>query len=195
MVLCYTHNMKTFTKAISPELCKDIYSWTESYLYGKGGVHPLGYPNPVNTMTNLAWNNAIIKDSKPVIIYFLPHQMTEQIKQELLEVGLLGSLQENLLVMVYVWTPGSYIPMHEDGFSYTDRKVFTSYLNEEWSIEDGGLFHYLDKEDTTWKSIVPEQGLLVYNDNNEKHYTTVAHEGKIRISLQMFGYPETHQVK
>jgi Rps23 Pro-64 3,4-dihydroxylase Tpa1-like proline 4-hydroxylase len=180
--------MKTFTNGISSDLCKDIYAWAETYIYGKAQVHPLGYPNQVNTMTNLAWNKTIIKDSKPVIIYFLPNQITEKIKQELIDLGLLGSLQENLSAMVYVWTPGSYIPIHEDGFSDTDRKVFTAYLNEDWSIEDGGLFHYLDKEDATWKSIVPEQGLLVYNDNNEKHYTTVAHEGKIRISLQMFGY-------
>jgi hypothetical protein len=180
--------MKTFTNGIGSDLCKDIYSWAESYIYGKEGIHPLGFPSPVNTMTNLAWDRQIIKDSGPVIIYFLPHSMVEDIKKELVSLGVLGSLQEQLSAMVYVWTPGSYIPMHEDGLSDRDRKVFTAYLNQEWSIEDGGLFHYLDKEDSIWKSIVPEQGLLLYNNNNEKHYTTVSHEGKIRVSLQMFGY-------
>jgi hypothetical protein len=180
--------MKTFTKGISQEICKDIYLWAETYLYGKGGVHPLGYPNPVNTMTNFGWPETVIKDSKPVIIYFLPDKMVTDIKQELIELKLLDSLEENLSVAVYIWTPGSYIPMHEDGYSDTNRKVFTAYLNQKWSIEDGGLFHYLDKSDNQWKSVVPEQGLLVYNDNNEKHYTTVSHGGKIRFSIQMFGY-------
>jgi hypothetical protein len=179
--------MKTFANGISSDLCKYIYAWAETYIYGKAHFHPLGYPEPVQTTTNLSWDETIIKDSKPVIVYFLPNKITTQIKQELLDLKLINSLEENLSAMVFVWTPGSYIPIHQDN-SETDRKVFTVYLNDDWSIEDGGLFHYLDKDENIWKSVVPEQGLLVYNDNNEKHYTTVTHEGKIRISLQMFGF-------
>jgi Rps23 Pro-64 3,4-dihydroxylase Tpa1-like proline 4-hydroxylase len=76
--------------------------------------------------------------------------------------------------------------LHADGLAQTDRKVFTSYLNPKWSVENGGNFNYLDKNDNQWKILVPSQGLLVYNDNDEQHYTTPVHEGNLRISLQMF---------
>ena len=177
--------MKMFPNGISLNLCKEICEWAETYIYGKPG-HPLGFPNPVTTMTNLAWPDSIIKDSKPVIIYMLPNEFIEKIKKELAEIKLINGLDGYLHPMVYVWTPGSYIPLHEDGFADNDRKVFTVYLNEQWSIENGGTFNYLDKNDEQWKVLVPQQGLLVYNDNNELHYTTVSNEGRIRISIQMF---------
>ena len=177
--------MKMFPNGISQNLCKEISAWAETYIYGKPN-HPLGFPNPVKTMTNLAWQDYIIKDSKPVIIYFLPDEIIKKIKEELIEMKLIDALDAHLHAMVYVWTPGSYIPLHEDGFADNDRKVFTVYLNGQWSIEDGGTFNYLDKDDEQWKVLVPKQGLLVYNDNNELHYTTVSNEGKVRISLQMF---------
>jgi len=62
------------------------------------------------------------------------------------------------------------------------------HLNQDWPIENGGLLHYFSKDANEWKIVKPDQGLLVYNDNNEQHYTTVSHEGHTRISLQMFGY-------
>jgi|688.fasta_scaffold1061680_1 hypothetical protein len=178
--------MKTLQNGISPELCKELYEWAGTYIYGKS-THPLGFPNPVKTTTNSSWNNSIIKDSKPVIIYFPPDEIALKVKEELMVLGLVD-MTENLSTMVYVWTSGSYIPMHEDGFSDTDRKVFTAYLNEKWSIQDGGTLNYFDKDDQQWKVLVPEQGMLVYNDNNEKHYTTVSNDGKLRVSLQMFTY-------
>jgi Rps23 Pro-64 3,4-dihydroxylase Tpa1-like proline 4-hydroxylase len=180
--------MKIFPDGISLSLCKEIYDWAETYIYGKPN-HPLGFPNPVKTMTNLAWQDSIIKDSKPVIIYTLPNEIIKKIKEELIKLKLIGGLDENVGAMVYVWTPGSYIPLHQDGFADKHRKVFTVYLNEHWSIQDGGTFNYLDKNDRQWKMLVPKQGLLVYNDNNEGHYTTVSNEGRIRISLQMFAQP------
>jgi hypothetical protein len=178
--------MKIFTDAISPELCEELCKWAKTYIYGKEGHH-LGFPNPVKTMTNAAWNDSIIKDSKPVIIYFVPDEIIVKIKEELIKLDLI-TLNQDLVAMVYVWTPGSYIPIHEDGFADTNRKVFTAYLNQDWPIENGGLLHYFSKDANEWKIVKPDQGLLVYNDNNEQHYTTVSHEGHTRISLQMFGY-------
>jgi hypothetical protein len=175
--------MKIFPNAISPELCEEIYGWAETYIYGQS-THQLGFPNPVKTMTSISWDDSITKDSKPVIIYFPPEEITLKLKEEIMVLGLVDET-DYLSAMVYVWLPGSYIPIHEDG---TDRKVFTAYLNEKWSIQDGGTLNYLGKDDQDWKVLIPEQGTLVYNDNNEKHYTTISHNNKLRISLQIFAY-------
>lgn len=177
--------MKIFENGLSKELCSDIFDWATSYYYGIKDKHPLGFPNPITTKTNASWDPQIIKDSSPVIIYFPPDEIIQKIKEEF--VGLkVASADEALQIMVYLWTPGSYIPLHSDGFAQTDRKVFTSYINPEWSLQEGGTFNYLDKDDNEWKILVPSQGLLVYNDNNEMHYTTPVEKGSLRISLQIF---------
>ena len=182
----YTFYMKTFENGLSKELCSDIFNWAITYYYGLENRHPLGFPMPIVTKSNASWDPSIIKDSKPVIIYFPPDEIVKKIKEEFVELNVIESMDEPLSVMVYVWTPGSYIPLHKDGLAQTDRKVFTSYLNPKWSVENGGIFNYLDKNDNQWKILVPSQGLLVYNDDNELHCTTPVHEGNLRISLQMF---------
>lgn len=177
--------MKIFENGLSKELCSDIFDWATSYYYGIQDLHPLGFPKPITTKTNASWDDRIVKDSTPVIIYFPPDEIVDKIKEEF--IGLeVASADDALQIMVFVWTPGSYIPMHSDGFAETDRKVLTSYMNPKWSLEDGGTFNYLDKDAKEWKVLVPSQGLLVYNDNNELHHTTPVSKGSLRVSLQIF---------
>jgi hypothetical protein len=177
--------MKIFESGLSKELCSDIFNWATSYYYGIQGAHPLGFPKPIVTKTNASWDPKIVKDSRPVIIYFPPDEIVKKLKEEFVRLDIV-SMNDALQIMVFLWTPGAYIPLHSDGFAETDRKVFTSYINPKWSLEDGGTFNYLDKNDNKWKVLVPSQGLLVYNDDNEKHYTTPVSEGSLRVSLQMF---------
>jgi hypothetical protein len=177
--------MKTIENGIDKLLCDELIFWASSYFYGKD-LHPSGWPNPVKTETNFSWHPSIVKDSRPVIIYEVNTALKEKIKKNLFEKNLISDVLKNLSPMVYVWTPGSYIPLHTDGGLDQDRQGFTAYLNKEWSVEYGGLFNYLSKKDNIWKTLLPHQGFLVYNDENEAHFTTPVHEGNIRFSLQIF---------
>jgi hypothetical protein len=178
--------MKTFENGLSKELCSDIYNWAISYYAGRENLHQLGFPMPVVTKSNASWNPDIVKDSKPVIIYFPPDEIVKKIKEQFVELKVIDSINEDMSVMVFLWTAGSYIPLHSDGNANDHRKVFTSYLNPEWSVEYGGIFNYLDKNDNQWKILVPSQGLLVYNDTDEPHFTTPVNEKNLRVSLQIF---------
>jgi hypothetical protein len=178
--------MIIFNNGLSKELCDELCKWGKSYYYGRHDYHHLGFPRPVVTTTNASWNKRIIKDSNPIIIYHPPKELHDKVKEEIFKLNIIDSMEETLTIMFYVGTPGSYLPVHEDGFSDTDRKVISAYLNEKWSIENGGNFHYLDKKDNEWKTVVPQQGLLAYNDQNEKHYTSPVQGTSIRLSLQIF---------
>ena len=179
--------MRTYENGLSKEFCNELMYWGMSYVFARGDIHPLGFPNPVVTKTNRSWQPHIIKDSKPVFIYELHDDLKEKLKVELTSLGIFNpDTMSHLSAMVYIWTPGSYIPLHEDGFAETDRQVMTAYLNETWGVEKGGLFLYLDKNDDSWKVLIPHQGFLVYNDKNELHCTTPVNEGDLRGSLQIF---------
>lgn len=178
--------MQIFKKGLSEQLSNKILLWALSYYHGKSDISQKGYPNPVVTFTNAAWLNSpqkIIKDSKPVIIYFLEDSYKQEVLEELKKIDVLTGDESEVNMLVNCWTPGSYIPLHTDG-DKNFRKAITIYLNTNWDLSNGGTFHYLESGEV--KTVVPEQGLVIFNDNDLAHYTTPVHEGHLRVSLQIW---------
>lgn len=176
--------MKIFDKGLSQTLCDELYNFAMSYIYASE-VSRFGYPNPVVTTTNMSWPENVRDHSHIVIIYEVPLSLCGLIAEELLSLDIIGQ-NDYVSGSIAVYTPGAYIPPHNDGKPGYDIKPITVYLNKEWSIQHGGLFHYKDEEAEEWKIITPERGLLVYNDKFEWHYTTPVLGNNLRVSLQMF---------
>ena len=134
--------------------------------------------------TNLSWDPCIVAHSGIVHINYVP-ELINLIKKELTKH--IPSLPDHdLMTMFYTWGKGSYIPFHYDA---THLYGATLYLNSEWAPEEGGLFIYLDESDNEYKTIIPEQNMLVVNTNKEAHHVTVVNSfaRHSRMTLQMFG--------
>ena len=178
--------MQIYNNGISKELCSEIYDWAQSYVFGKPDLHPEGYPNPVVTRTNYSWHQSLMQDISPVIIYSLTDKLSAKLNSQISNLGLIDKSYTDFVPMVFVWTPGSYIPTHNDGSAENVRKVFTLYLNEEWSANMGGLFCFTNSQTGEVETLVPDQGMLVYNNADEPHYTTAVEPGYFRYSVQVF---------
>ena len=176
--------MKIFDKGLSENLCDELYNFGVSYYYGST-ISKFGYPNKVLTTTNMSWPQDVIDSSSITIIYTVPTDLCKLISDELVDLGIIDE-KDKVSASVYLWTPGAYIPPHNDGNPGDSAKAITVYLNKQWDIKYGGTFHYKDKALQEWKSITPKRGLLVYNDNFDWHYTTPVLGNNLRVSLQMF---------
>lgn len=91
-------------------------------------------------------------------------------------------------LMYNIWPAHSGIGKHDDS-----NKIFgaTIYLNEGWSVNDGGIFLYKkeDNKESEWNAIVPTKNTMVLNDENEMHLVTQVSplaEG-FRITIQVWG--------
>lgn len=128
------------------------------------------------------WNQSIIEYSKKVLVYQLQENTYEYnlIKNEIIKYNINKSLKG---ILYYYWQPGSYIPWHNDGVSFTN--ALTIYLNKEWEYTHGGLFQYeIDKE---IKTIVPEMNMGVLQHGKINHSTTITKQDTpIRKSIQIF---------
>jgi hypothetical protein len=176
--------MKIYDDGLTKELCDELATFALSYIFGRSDISKLGFPNLVKTRTNYCWEKDVIGGTSLVNIYHLENELLNKLWFELKELKILEENDE-LEAMVYVWTPGSYIPIHNDN-TMDNRKVLTSYLNEIWDISYGGMFHYKNKDTDKWEMVEPKQGLLVFNDGYEPHFTTPVLGENLRVSLQMF---------
>lgn len=183
--------MIVYPSAIPKDVCDAVYKWA------LGIVLNCGHREPVVMWTNYAWQSDIVRDSPPVLCLVLNNTLTQVVYSHLYRMGL-GNSRETFVndgrhgrIMVYVWTKGSYIPVHVDnGKDETidsQRKTVTIYTNPEWDITCGGVFQYLNTASGQWDSIVPSQGTVVYNDQNEYHMTTpVMTPNRLRVTIQSF---------
>ena len=176
--------MKIYDKGLSDSLCEELYNFAMSY-YHASEISKFGYPNPVVTTTNMSWPEGVREHSHIAILYIVPDLLCDLISDELIDLGIIKK-GDAVGAQVTLFTPGSYIPPHKDGKVGDSRKPITAYLNQEWSINNGGMFHYKDEQTQEWKIITPKRGLLVYNDKFEWHYTTPVLGNNLRVTLQMF---------
>ena len=92
------------------------------------------------------------------------------------------------VLMYNIWPPNSGISVHDDA-----NKIFgaTIYLNDEWDVNEGGIFLYKTGEhrDAEWSAIVPKHNAMVLNDSNELHLVTqISPLSKdLRITIQVWG--------
>jgi len=128
------------------------------------------------------WNQKIIEYSNPVKIYELSKNTLEY---NLIEndINLLKLENKIISIMYYYWPPGSYIPWHTDGQSFTN--AITIYLNNKWDYKWGGLFNYID--DSEIKTIIPKNNIGVIQQGTVAHSTTISSKNsKIRKTIQIF---------
>lgn len=94
----------------------------------------------------------------------------------------------SLTYLYYIWQSNSGISLHND-----EKHSFgaTLYLNDEWSLHDGGIFIWQDKDcpNEIYKAICPQQNMMIINDDYEKHMVTLVSPYAIdyRYTIQIWG--------
>jgi hypothetical protein len=173
--------MKEYIDFLPESLADEIYSVGNDIMRGR-------YSEKVNFWTNYLWDESIIQDSAVVICIRLPEKFLEDIQNVLSAKGIFDKdtdvpLTHSKSAMIYVWTKDSYIPEHADGIY---SKAVTIYLGRNWNYNDGGLFHWQDKNKNTWNVITPDFNKAVVNNAGYNHGVTPVKSKNFRITLQIF---------
>lgn len=85
-------------------------------------------------------------------------------------------------ILFHFWQPESFITWHDD---YSHAGAATVYLNEQWDINNGGLFLY--DEGNGIRGEVPKFNKCVFQKDSTPHCTTATHwKSPVRKSLQVF---------
>ena len=131
--------------------------------------------------TNRSWDENIVRDSNPVLISVLRRE--QELYKELQSVIKKKLGHEVTSVMFYYWTPVSHIPWHDDGMY---KGGITIYLNEEWDINQGGLFMFKNP-DGKISAIEPVRNRLVEQIGGVPHSVCpTSKDSQIRRTIQMF---------
>jgi hypothetical protein len=92
---------------------------------------------------------------------------------------------EKMDLQYYIWKQNSGISLHDDrGYKYGA----TIYLNNEWDINDGGIF--LWKEGSELKGFCPEYNSMVINTETQPHLVTSISPlaSQFRHTIQIWGF-------
>jgi len=132
--------------------------------------------------SNINWGDNIVKNSSLVLAYEINKENLNYIKSKFIELN--DKFKDKEIVgHFYIWTKGSYIPMHNDSnYEYG----CTIYLNKYWNIDWGGL--YIWKENDKLNIEKPEFNKLIINKGNTKHGTTLLNYNvpEERLTIQIF---------
>ena len=132
--------------------------------------------------SNINWGENIVKGSSLVLAYEIKKEELNYIKSKFINLN--DKFKEKEIVgHFYIWTRGSYIPMHNDSnYEYG----CTIYLNKYWEIDWGGL--YIWKDNNKLNIEKPEFNKLIINKGNTKHGTTLLNYNipEERLTLQIF---------
>ena len=132
--------------------------------------------------SNINWGDNIVKNSSLVLAYEINKENLNYIKSKFIELN--DKFKDKEIVgHFYIWTKGSYIPMHNDSnYEYG----CTIYLNKYWNIDWGGL--YIWKEGDKLNIEKPEFNKLIINKGNTKHGTTLLNYNvpEERLTIQIF---------
>ena len=132
--------------------------------------------------SNINWGENIVKGSSLVLAYEINKENLNYIKSKFIELN--DKFKDKEIVgHFYIWTKGSYIPMHNDSnYEYG----CTIYLNKYWNIDWGGL--YIWKENDKLNIEKPEFNKLIINKGNTKHGTTLLNYNvpEERLTIQIF---------
>ena len=132
--------------------------------------------------SNINWGENIVKDSSLVLAYEINKEHLNYIKSKFVELD--DKFKDKEIVgHFYIWTRGSYIPMHNDSnYEYG----CTIYLNKHWEIDWGGLYIWKDNDKLNIEK--PEFNKLIINKGNTKHGTTLLNYNvpEERLTLQIF---------
>ena len=127
------------------------------------------------------WDESIIKDSHIVLIHKLNHKlpifkMISDVANEKLNISPTG-------INFYAWTPGSYIPWHDDDHW---KAGATIYLNNTWEKDWGGCFLYVDENDEI-RGHYPERNTGVTQRGGIYHHVTrLGNNVPYRYTIQLY---------
>jgi hypothetical protein len=93
---------------------------------------------------------------------------------------------DQLVFQFYVWHKNSGISLHRDK-NY--RWGATLYLTQEWHLNYGGIFLWLDKDTQELRARLPVFNQLIVNDELESHMVTPvgANIPSTRNTIQIWG--------
>lgn len=151
---------------------------------------------PLNRNQSSAhWSGDLIRDSQPVGIS-APFSETPAallpIESALRQLKTFD-LEAPCSLLVYDWSPGSFIPWHDDGHV---EAAFTLYLTEEWDPEWGGQYLSAEpgKEDYgVW--FAPKKNRLILNRNNMHRTVATSPVSGRRLAVQGFFADAQRQVR
>jgi hypothetical protein len=133
--------------------------------------------------SNIAWGEDVIKSSAPILINNLDNDknICDYFRNKY--DNMFPELKDKEMKISYFLFPRlSYIPFHDDGNHFF---ASTIYLNEEWHVDNGGLFLY--KEENEIKAVVPKFNLALTNSNNIIHGTSLTTiDAPYRETIQIF---------
>ena len=87
-------------------------------------------------------------------------------------------------MLFYYWTPGSYIPWHNDGHC---SHAGTLYLNTHWEFWMGGNYqHENENEEGEVVTIIPKYNTFLLQGDSMNHATTITKPGFLRKTIQLF---------
>lgn len=136
--------------------------------------------DPLFFTSHYNWHPDVVHESPPVLVHTLNYKSSlyERIVSEIdVKYNKRISLGN---ILFYFWSVGCYIPWHTDGSA-----AFTIYLNDRWSINDGGLFVCNSKDKL--EAFVPQRNAAVYHSGGVGHMTTpVNSRGKMRRTIQIW---------
>ena len=127
--------------------------------------------------TNRGWGDKLLHKSTPVLITTISNQ---SINSEIQRVT--RALDLTVSESVYqIWTPGSYIPWHNDG---DHRGALTIYLLDQ-DLDAGGYFMYDDGKGI--KAIRPMRNRAVLQQGGIYHCVSTVNVGyPTRITMQVW---------
>jgi hypothetical protein len=111
---------------------------------------------------------------------------------ELVENKIINDIKElvppcnKLLIQCYVWGKNAGIAIHND---HSYKFGATIYMNDDWNINDGGIFLWKPNRKEEYKVIIPEFNNMVLNDNREFHMVTPVspYITSPRVTIQIWG--------
>lgn len=169
--------MTFYEDVFDPEFCKYLHDESMQRYNSYGG----------EWRTNYCWDNRIVHDSHPVLVYHYRDKLREKILSELLVSEVISGNPDDYTCMNYIWTRMSHIPWHADGHA---TEV---YLNETWDHSWGGVFLYKQQDaDTYIRGAIPKFNTASKNTGNILHtVTSVSNLAPPRVTLQLFKVKDT----
>ena len=157
---------------LEESLWNDCLTLSNTLFYSAQTIAPL--------KTNYSWDNNLVKDSNPIIIYTIDDKFVifDKIKNYIKD-------KNNIDVKYILLTnfmQNSHIPWHNDGIH---NGGMTIYLNTEWNKDHGGIFLFEHNDEI--KGIYPSKNLAVIQRGGVNHCVApTTRNSEIRKTIQIF---------
>jgi len=135
--------------------------------------------------TNMSWDPNLQK--KSALVFVTPFDELNETMIKLFSERFPSLSNCIVNTQFCVWGPGTTIPFHDD---HHVKFAATIYLNQNWRIEDGGLFIWINKTTRKLEVVPPTYNMCVINNDQEEHHVTNTSYSadQMRITLQIWAF-------